>query len=191
MKTKIIEGFTPLNMVKNLFQILLIIAISNLFLACYDENENRTSDTSEVSKSNTGKTKIDNSLQSPIPTPTPYRSPTPIPTATPIPKPSNSDGFKLVESQIKKESGGRIKLVSFNKTNGVDRDMKGTKMYELDYTAEIEFLENCTWEFKSFSMFCALPVTELGWTRVSKGQRTKVNRILMFEMTEKGWRLVK
>lgn len=118
--------------------------------------------------------------------------------------PSPSDGRKQVESQIQAESNGLIRLVSFDKTNGLDRDSGGRKLYEMEYTAEIEFLDNCIWNSGgergwngSFVAIPRQPGHEGDWRgpfdpqEPSKGERQRVNGKLKFEKTEQGWRLVK
>jgi hypothetical protein len=118
--------------------------------------------------------------------------------------PSPSDGRKQVETQIQAESNGLIRLVSFDKTNGLDRDLGGRKLYEMEYTAEIEFLDNCIWNSGgergwngSFVAILKQPGHEGSFRgsfdplEPSKGEHQRVNGKLKFEKTEQGWRLVK
>src|SRR5438270_10564011 len=59
--------------------------------------------------------------------------------------PTEDDARHILEQKIQDQSEGVIKLLSFHKTDGIERDIKGTKGYQIDYTAEVEFLENCAW----------------------------------------------
>jgi hypothetical protein len=109
--------------------------------------------------------------------------------------PSASEGRKVIEDKIQANSNKLIRLVSFDKTNGIDRSNGSTKLYQLDYTAVIEFLDKCNWNSVTFAaspyrapdpnliMDLPLPNWRVGnkGTYIFKGE-------LMFEMTEKGWR---
>ena len=120
-------------------------------------------------------------------------------------KPSLSDGRKQLEGQIQAQSNGLIRLVSFDKTNGVEQNMNGMNLYEMDYTAEIEFLGDCMWgsggALGNGRSFEAVP----GWPggaldafnpryflkqKARKGERRKIEGKFMFQKTEQGWRLV-
>jgi hypothetical protein len=113
--------------------------------------------------------------------------------------PSVSEGRKLIEDKIQTGSSKYVKLISFDKTNGIDRNNGNTKLYELDYVAEIEFLDNCNWNSSTFEATAyrapdpnlIMDLPEAGWRVAEKGVRTKVNGKLMLEMTEKGWRITK
>lgn len=120
--------------------------------------------------------------------------------------PSPSDGRKQLEGRIQAQSNGLIRLVSFDKTNGLDRDIGGRKIYEMEYTAEIEFLDNCMWSgggllgwdgsFRAVrgerpGGIEAFNPEYLEMPEVRKGQRKKVNGKFTFEKTEQGWRLAK
>ena len=59
--------------------------------------------------------------------------------------PSESDGRAKLENQIQQQSNGLISLVSFSKTDGVMHEMMGIKEYEMSYSAEVEFVDNCMW----------------------------------------------
>lgn len=120
--------------------------------------------------------------------------------------PSPSDGRKQLEGQIQAQSNGLIRLVSFDKTNGLELDIMGRKLYEMEYTAEIEFLDDCMWSGGGLlgwgGSFLAvrgerpggtmgLGSAYIGMQQVRKGQRQKVNSKFTFEKTEQGWRLAK
>ena len=119
--------------------------------------------------------------------------------------PSESEARTKLERQIQRESGGLIKLVSFEKTDGITRELVGGKNYEMIYTAEIEFLENCIWRGGNDVVpwdgtfnakrndgpatgALAYSAYSLGLTLAQKGQRLKFNGTLVLEQTENGWR---
>jgi len=118
--------------------------------------------------------------------------------------PSESDGRSALESKVQAQSNGLIKVASFQKTNGVAREFGGVKAYELDYTAEIEFTDDCMWGGGgpfgwdgSFEAARGQPRGALdsfnpkyfGKQAAKKGQRQKVTGKFAFEKTERGWRL--
>src|ERR1017187_1757987 len=65
--------------------------------------------------------------------------------------PSASDGRKAIEDLIRQQSESRIRLVQFQMTNGQIADVVGVKVYTLEYEAEIEFLEACKWNIRTFA----------------------------------------
>jgi len=60
-------------------------------------------------------------------------------------RPSVSEGRTKLEADIERDSSGLMRLLSFEKTDGVNREISGLKVYELYYRAEIEFVEDCLW----------------------------------------------
>ena len=105
--------------------------------------------------------------------------------------PSESDARSKVEQQIQNYSHGLIRLLSFEKTNGVRQE--GMGMYYIEYTAEIEFLDDCMWTSKPF--FWATPgirERESGGFNDEqkpgkKGEHRKTTGAVRFTKTEKGW----
>lgn len=59
--------------------------------------------------------------------------------------PSSSAAEALLQERINNQSKGRIKLISFSKTNGQEATPMGVPSYKFDYEAEIEFLDECRW----------------------------------------------
>lgn len=49
-----------------------------------------------------------------------------------------SDAKTYVSNKVTTESEGYLKLISFNKTDGIEREIFGVKNYEMTCTAEIE-----------------------------------------------------
>ena len=123
--------------------------------------------------------------------------------------PSANEGRQAIEDRIKRDSGGRIRLVQFQKTNGQLAEVMGVKVYSFEFETEIEFLEACKWNIRTFAgaiMDDELsfrttkspdkPLNELAQftelatnpgTEVSKGQRFKLVGAIRFEKKEKGW----
>lgn len=60
-------------------------------------------------------------------------------------KPSAGDGRVTLQDRIRRESEGRIALLRFEKTNGQQDEVFDVPLYELQWTAEIEFREDCKW----------------------------------------------
>jgi hypothetical protein len=115
--------------------------------------------------------------------------------------PSASTGRAALEQKIQRESNGFIKLVSFEKTDGVSQEAMGMKIYTLKYTAEIEFTDNCFWgdgngligwggNFSADrSTGMALLDASTHFKAGKKGQKEKVTSSLTFQKTENGWNL--
>jgi hypothetical protein len=118
-------------------------------------------------------------------------------------QPSESDGRKAIEAKIAGEAQGKIRLLSFTKTNGKKASGFGVEAYEMEWKGEIEFLEDCIWGgFRVFEgywsgdFYTAPPDGRLNTHSIkyqgskpqTKRQRVPINHILSFEKTEKGWR---
>ena len=114
--------------------------------------------------------------------------------------PSSSAAEEFLREKINKESQGRIKLVSFSKTNGQEAAPMGIPSYILHYEAEIEFLDDCKWgtadgsgwrgDFKVFSIG-EVTFSYPPFQKATKGSHTKVKGYVTFEKTEAGWRAVR
>lgn len=125
--------------------------------------------------------------------------------------PSEADGNQEVRERIEAEADGRIKLLSFRKTDGQASDVHGVRRYELDWEGEIEFLEDCAWGPFLYSgreapwqgRFKTLPMSaevdsrsdsekRSEWLRmraVKKGEKVKCSGSLKYEESESGWRV--
>ena len=119
--------------------------------------------------------------------------------------PSSDDAKGIIQERINKESEGRIKLVSFQKTNGQEGELLGVKIYQLSYQGEIEFLEDCKWEKGMavnlgevhYRTVKVKPGAKDFWQNwddqmhgrqiVKKGHKEKISGNVVFEKTEKGW----
>jgi len=113
--------------------------------------------------------------------------------------PGASDGKQIIETRIQQQSNGLIKLVSFKKTNGQAMEPMGIKAYTMNYTAEIEFLDDCTWGSGgalgwpgTFAAVRGRPnpmFINFSASEVKKGQRVTVSGEFVFQKTEQGWQL--
>ena len=120
--------------------------------------------------------------------------------------PSQGDGKQAIESRIKEESQGRIKLTKFQKNNGVQGELMGFKIYALEFEAEIEFTENCKWvtgfQGSQLSFRTGKPMAEppsgFSWNKflddtqspgelMAKGQKVSISGLVRFVKKEKGW----
>lgn len=118
--------------------------------------------------------------------------------------PSEGDARKAVQDEINTRAKSRIRLTSFYKSDGQEREGFGVKFYRLDYQAEVEFTEDCGWVTTvyrtepTFETVDPIPknLSELDkvWyasgrrIEVKKGQREKLSGSVEFEKTENGWR---
>jgi hypothetical protein len=101
------------------------------------------------------------------------------------PPASESDARAALEQKIQKKMSGLIRLISFKKTNGT----YVLGLYSLQYTAEVEFLDDCIWNSEEFSARRGQK-SELDvvmWENKKKGQREEIHGSLMFAKTDKGW----
>ena len=118
--------------------------------------------------------------------------------------PSEGDARKVIEDKIKKQAEGRIHLLSFSKSDGQKIESSGVQLYALAFTAELEFSEDCYWGPFSWGKWSgdfftiagkpnaldAFSPAYAGKVEATKGSRTKVEGILNFMKTEKGWNLI-
>lgn len=125
-------------------------------------------------------------------------------------RPSEVIARQTVELQIRKYSNGLFRLTRFTKTNGLNMEVMGIKVYQLEYTAEIQFtgFEGKAWwggsselQKRPFSATRVPPDTGPPWLqsqlgtlhwgerRMSSGDEIRFTGTLVFEMTENGWRL--
>lgn len=107
--------------------------------------------------------------------------------------PSESEGRKAVEAMIAKTSDGCIKLLKFDKTNG----LAGGLGYRMEFTVEIEFLQDCWFQGgdgmeRGYTSFYSEPQKKAKeyYRQVNKrkGEKLRANSYIAFEKTENGWR---
>jgi hypothetical protein len=121
-------------------------------------------------------------------------------------KPSEGDGQQAVQNQINQQAQGRIRLISFHKTNGQMAEINAVKVYSLEFQSEIEFTENCKWAIGNYgqqlSFQTSKPVTQQQggvWGQfldnavanpgvlANQGQRVQLFGVIHFEKKENGW----
>jgi len=113
--------------------------------------------------------------------------------------PDASDGQKYIEGKIQKQSQGKIRLVSFQKSDGQKQEILGMSLYEMKYVAHIEFLQDCYWGPFPFGEWNgnyytanAKPNSGYGispdqWRQISKGHTHELSGTLHFMKRENGW----
>ena len=73
--------------------------------------------------------------------------------------PSPDSASQVLRSSIDKGSDTRLRLISFQKTDGRAMDISGLKVYELMFTADAEFVSNATFIIDSPLMSQASKIT--------------------------------
>jgi|GEM_PF-2404762 len=113
--------------------------------------------------------------------------------------PRPSQGQKHIEELIAKNSRGFIKLVDFRKTNGTVAELMGVKLYEMEFEADIEFANDCTWrtnfaaqEVQSsadgyWAQYAQSLMQMAGQRNAQKGERATITGKMQFEKKERGW----
>lgn len=105
------------------------------------------------------------------------------------------DGKVDVEKQINSEFGGLVRLVSYEKTNGIDGEDVGIKTYEVEYQAEIEFtggepaakICDMTCE-KLRGMALRFALRRSNYPQATmKGQHAIVKGRIVYMLTDNGW----
>ena len=107
-----------------------------------------------------------------------------------------------MREKVANESQGNIRLVSFKKTDGVERDFFGQLTYEMKYEAQIEFLKDCHWISQptfewDFHTTVGGPQNSLetfspaffGKQPAKQGDKKLIAGHMMFLKSEKGWRI--
>lgn len=103
--------------------------------------------------------------------------------------PSEADARKVVEKQYK----DLVRVVSLKETNAQKAELAGIKFYEMEYDAEIEYLDDVViekfmGEINGIRKGKRGPFDFLG-REIKKGTREKIKGALTFEQTKKGWRV--
>ncbi|MBN8510061.1 MAG: hypothetical protein J0L57_15795 [Burkholderiales bacterium] len=117
--------------------------------------------------------------------------------------PSEADAKTVLAAKVNQESTGLIQLVDFKKTNAIEQEVMGRKLYKLEYSAEIEFTDDIMWSGPGpFGWDGRFQATKgrprggldafhpafMGKTPGDKGKKFKVTGAVVFEKAEKGWR---
>ena len=118
--------------------------------------------------------------------------------------PSSGDGERAIQDRIKQEAEGRINLTKFLKDNGAQGELMGFKIYKLEFTAEVEFTENCKWvtgfmgsqlSFRTTKppaenqngLAAFMEASQNPGEVMRKGQRVQMSGVINFVKKEKGW----
>jgi hypothetical protein len=118
--------------------------------------------------------------------------------------PSASNAEQIIRDSIAQNAGGRIQLLSFQKTNGTQGEFMGVKMYAMEIAFEIEFTENCKWLAgglgHQLTLATSLQAGPQGGTMmqlleqvgnpgsfVRKGQRYRITGIQRYAKKDSGW----
>lgn len=106
----------------------------------------------------------------------------------------SSSAKNLLENKISTESNGKIKLVSFTKNNGISREESGAKTYQIEYSAIIEYQEDCWQENYAQNPFY-VPNMRLGVDALEtchhKGEKRTINSSMYLEKADNGWRIAR
>ena len=103
---------------------------------------------------------------------------------------------KTYNDMVSKDSQGKLKLIDFEKTNGVKGSFFGKEIYELEYKATIDFVESC-WkdEGPTSANFQVKEKEPKGWDAwnhlykyFDKGSKMTYNGKIALEKTDNGWR---
>jgi hypothetical protein len=111
--------------------------------------------------------------------------------------PSESFGKQIIESEMQRQSQGLLRLVSFEKVNGMEINPAGVKTYMLEFKSVIEFQDNCMWSgtFRTAGDGILSLTVQRGHVdgigaKKRKGDRVTFTDSLGFQKTERGWRWV-
>ena len=115
-------------------------------------------------------------------------------------KPGIDDLENSLNETVKSESNNRIELVGVEKTNAVDKEVFGQKVYTISYEATIKFKEDCYMYynqsgygpmFESFKTYNEepefVPSLQMKIGFCEKGQEIKYFGSAAYSETEEGW----
>lgn len=82
---------------------------------------------------------------------------------------------EALASMVTQQSEGNIALKSFKKTDGIEKEISGTKVYEIEWNADVTFLKDAykpinkvEGSWSSFGVYSQLP--KAGWNSYLAGQ---------------------
>lgn len=112
--------------------------------------------------------------------------------------PSPEFAEKIITEFIRDESDGLLTVESFEKTNGVMREMFGQKIYVMNYSTTTKSVEDCySFHGHNLSMNTGpapenpypdlFPKGNPNVALFPKGTVTKIDDEIRFQKTEKGW----
>ena len=113
--------------------------------------------------------------------------------------PSSSLGEDSLQKIVSEQSENKINVEFFEKTNGIEREIAGQKIYTMEYSAKIHF-QKSGWKsgdafvgyFNSFSLTDQHPDGwdnfAKKWIYFEKNAIVELTGEIIFEATENGWR---
>lgn len=113
-------------------------------------------------------------------------------------EPDVLDARKIIETKIAEQAKGRVKLVGFEKSNGMKSRFGGMELYNLTYQATFEFPQeawkNCDPSRGCFSDFYFRKqapndreAAVFSIRHFEAGSKLKVSGSMTFQKTENGW----
>ncbi len=111
--------------------------------------------------------------------------------------PSESEAKKSLKDKIEKESKGKIELIEFSKTNGLNQNIFGKEIYTVEFSALIELKEagykDLGPDGVNFNYFNMYEKEKGRWEfrmdkYLEKGFKAKLKGAIDYEKTENGWR---
>jgi hypothetical protein len=103
-----------------------------------------------------------------------------------LPDPATAE--QVLHAQIFGPKGTSFQIAGFRKTNGQASEMNGIQFYALDFSADINVLEDVTYQNDSRNH--TIQVFERGATfgdSASKGDRFQILGTVRYERKERGW----
>jgi hypothetical protein len=117
----------------------------------------------------------------------------------------STDAKKILDAQVRNESGNNMQLMNFRKVDGQKREVNGVRTYLLDYEAEIFIHEEGVWlthdllnqshdgltftmARRSGNIFNQINQDAAGAVRVSGGEMKKIAGIMIGQKKESGWK---
>ena len=109
--------------------------------------------------------------------------------------PSTNDAQNTLSQYLESQSGGQIKLASFNKTDGQKTEVMGVQCYNLSYEADITFTSDGFWLAHANGQAATFGFSKTGvafggmngQTQVHSGDRVKIGGVMVGQKSEKGW----
>ena len=117
-------------------------------------------------------------------------------------KPSESLAKEIFEKKVLYGGDGCIKVIKFTKTNGMDQNIMGAKLYEIDYDATIKVVEECyltspdwkgisavsvaKWAKEDHSLF-GVQMKPMWGVQTAVGVTRDISGKMYFQKSENGW----
>lgn len=106
--------------------------------------------------------------------------------------PDDAMAKKAFEEQLAEKSGGKLKLVGFEKRDAMQGEMFGVLMYSVEFDGELEFQEDGRWMVGGAHSGFELGATDsFVGEPVARGDKRKFVGDIEFSKHESGWRAEK